>query len=171
MRSLLIGLISIIAVAFHSATFAQLCYETTVQSPRPFMGNTGEIVKLADGSLWEVKYAYEYLYEYQPSAIICPRMEKLMVKGRTIDVLSVSSGVSAGKPGQALIESTVVSKFEGLNAGNVYTLANGQSWEQIEPWNWISAGANPSVTIYPASGGHKMKVHNIEHSVLVRRVK
>lgn len=170
-RSLLIGLISLVAVAFHSTAFAQLCYETTVQSPRPFLGNTGEIVRLGDGSLWEVKYAYEYLYENQPSVLMCPRNGKLMVRGRAIDVLFISSGASAGNPGQAVIESTVVSKFEGLNAGNIYTLANGQVWEQIEPWNWIRAGTNPSVMIYPVSGGHKMKVQNIERSVLVRRVK
>jgi hypothetical protein len=170
-RSLLIGLISIIAVVFHAAAFAQLCYESTVQSPRPFLGNTGEIVRLADGSLWEVKYAYENLYEYHPTVLICPRTGTLMVKNRMIDVLFVSSGASTGRPGQSVIESTLVGKFEGLKAGNTYTLANGQVWEQIEPWNWISAGANPSVTIYPATGGHKMKVQNIERSVLVRRVK
>ena len=171
MRSLLIGLIVIIAAAFHGSAFAQLCYESTVQSPRPFMGNTGEIVRLVDGSIWEVKYAYANLYEYYPSVLICPRNGKLFVRGRAIDVLAVSSGASAGKPGQAVIESTLVGKFEGLKAGNTYTLENGQVWEQVEPWNWISAVVTPSVTIYPASGGYKMKVQNIEHSVIVRRIK
>lgn len=50
MRSLLIGLISILGAALHNVAYAQSCYETTVQSPNPFMGNNGEIVKLADGS-------------------------------------------------------------------------------------------------------------------------
>src|SRR5688572_10763536 len=103
-RSLLIGGISIIAVAFHAAAFAQLCYESTVQSPRPFLGNTGEIVRLADESLWEVKYAYENLYEYHPTVLICPRTGTLMVKNRMIDFLFVSSGASTGRPGQSVIE-------------------------------------------------------------------
>lgn len=90
------------------------------------MGNNSEIVKLADGSLWEVKYAYEYLYEYYPAVIICPQSGKLMVKNKTIDVQAISSGPSAGKPGPDVIESMIVSRFEGLNAGNIYRLANGQ---------------------------------------------
>lgn len=171
MRSLLIGLISILGAGLHNVTFAQTCYETTVQSPTPFMGNNGEIVKLADGSLWEVKYAYEYLYEYYPAVIICPKSGKLMVKSKTIDVQAISSGSSAGKPGQTVIESTIVSNFQGLNAGNIYRLANGQIWEQIEPWIWVWVWVSPSVIIYPASGGYKMKVENIEHPVLVRRIK
>lgn len=47
---------------------AQNCYESSIVSPSPFMGNNGEIFKLADGSLWEVKFEYEYLYEYLPTA-------------------------------------------------------------------------------------------------------
>ena len=160
-----------LSIGIQATVFAQSCYETTVKSPTPFMGNNGEIVKLADGSLWEVTYAYEYLYEYYPSAIICPKTRKLIVNGKSIDVQPLSSASSAGTPGQPTIESTIISRFEGLNAGNVYTLANGQIWEQVEPWVWIWIWINPNVTIYAASGSYKMKVENIEHSVSVRQLK
>src|SRR3989442_9519267 len=136
MRSLLSRLLAVIVVGLQGNAFAQSCYETTVQSPIPFMGNNGEIVKLADGSFWEVKNSYEYLYEYHPSVIICPRTGKLMVKNKSIDVQPVSSGSSAGSRGQAVIESTIVSQFDGLKAGNMYKLANGQIWEQVEQWVW-----------------------------------
>ena len=135
------------------------------------MGNNGEIIKLGDGSLWEVKYAYEYLYEYYPSVIICPTKGKLMIKDKSIDVQAVSSQPSKGNKGQDVIESMIVSKFDGLNAGNIYKLANGQIWEQVESWIWVWIWVNPSVMIYSASGGYKMKVENIEHPVLVRRIK
>ena len=46
------------------------CYESSIVSPTPFMGNDGEIFKLSDGSLWEVHAEYEYLYEYYPSVVI-----------------------------------------------------------------------------------------------------
>jgi len=107
------------------------------------MGNNGEIVKLADGSLWEVQHSYEYLYEYYPTVIICPRNGKLMVKNKTIDVQPVSSGSSADKQRQLIIESTIVSNFEGLSAGNIYRLANDQIWEQVEPWDWVWVWVNP----------------------------
>ena len=53
-------------------TLARDCFEASILSPTPFMGNDGEIFKLDDGSMWEVKYEYEYLYEYYPSVIVCP---------------------------------------------------------------------------------------------------
>lgn len=171
MKSLLIKLVVAIVLGAQSTSFAQSCYETTVQSPSPFMGNNGEIIKLGDGSLWEVKNAYEYLYEYYPAVVVCPEKRKLIVNGKSINVQAVSSRPTAGKSGENVIESMIVSKFEGLNSGNFYKLANGQIWEQIEPWVWVWIWVNPAVMIYPASGGYKMKVENIEHPVLVQRIK
>lgn len=172
MKSRLIGLIAVVVVlGLHSTSFAQSCYETTVLSPSPFMGNNGEIIKIGDGSLWEIKNAYEYLYEYFPLVIICPTKGKLLIKDKSIDVQAVSSRSSTGKEGQGIIESTIVSKFTGLKAENIYKLANGQIWEQVEPWVWVWVLVNPAIMIYPASGGYKMKVENIEHPVIVRRIK
>jgi len=171
MSSLLLTLITVVALATPRVAIAQSCYESTVQSPTPFLGNDGEVVKLADGTLWEVKYAYEYLYEYYPSVIICPLRGKLIVSNKSIDVQPISTRRSAAGRTEPVIESAIVSKFEGLNAGNIYRLANGQIWEQIESWIWIWIWINPKVIIYPASGGYKMNVENIEHAVFVRRIK
>jgi hypothetical protein len=52
----------------------------------------------------------------------------------------------------------------------IYRLANGQIWEQIEAWTWAWSWSNPSITIYPGPSGSKMKVENIDHSVLVQRI-
>ncbi len=62
------------------------CYESSIVKPSPFMGNDGEIFKLDDGSLWEVKYEYEYLYEYYPDVIICPLKGKLVIDGTQLNV-------------------------------------------------------------------------------------
>ena len=62
------------------------CYESSIVKPSPFMGNDGEIFKLDDGSLWEVKYEYEYLYEYYPDVIICPSKERLVIDGKSLNV-------------------------------------------------------------------------------------
>jgi hypothetical protein len=171
MKSLTLALLYLFALGIHGAPLAQTCYESTVQSPSPFLGNDGEIVKLADGSLWEVKNSYNYMYKYYPAIIICPDKGKLLVGDKSINVQLVSSPSPAPKGGGNLVESIIVSKFEGLNAGNFYKLANGQIWEQVEAWVWVWIWVNPNVTIYPSSGGYKMKVENIDHSVLVRRVR
>ena len=66
------------------------CYESSIIKPSPFMGNNGEIFKLNDGTLWEVKYEYEYLYEYYPDVIICPFKGKLVIDGTSLNVEQVS---------------------------------------------------------------------------------
>ena len=62
------------------------CYSSIIVSPSPFMGNNNEIFKLADGTVWKVKYEYEYLYEYQPEVVICPRKGKLLVAKKSLNV-------------------------------------------------------------------------------------
>src|SRR3989304_9460676 len=87
----------ILFFVFSSSALAQDCYESSIVSPSPFMGNNEEFFKLADGSLWEVKYEYEYLYEYYPSVIICPSRGKLAIKGKSLNVEQVGARQSAPK--------------------------------------------------------------------------
>jgi len=75
-----------LTLALVGTAWAQSCYETTIQSPTPFLGNSGEIIKLADGSLWEIMYAYNYLYAYYPPVIVCPDRGKLIVNDKSIAV-------------------------------------------------------------------------------------
>jgi len=49
------------------------CYTTSIQSPTPYLGNGGETIVLADGTVWrEISYQYLYLYEYYPTVTVCP---------------------------------------------------------------------------------------------------
>jgi hypothetical protein len=248
---------------------AQDCYESSIVSPTPFMGNNGEIFKIADGSLWEVKYEYEYLYEYYSSVIICPSRGVLIIGEKSLNVELVAAAPGSNKAGSkqikdweifeitnlegsisgtvqqghifkttsgyvyevtgltlqlllelqpavtvlrngdiykliiegfdeplickchncastkrntapkneittqghAVIESTIISDFDGLNYGNIYKLANGQIWEQTEVWLWVWIWVNPSVVIWNDGGVFKIKVDQIDHAVLVRRIK
>src|SRR5688572_23182554 len=72
------------------------CFESSILSPSPFMGNNGEVFKLSDGSLWEVRYEYEYLYEYYPSVLVCPATGKISVKGKPLNVARISGGPTKG---------------------------------------------------------------------------
>ncbi len=91
-------------VLFSGQLNAQACYESSILSPSPFMGNNAEIFKLADGSFWEVKAEYEYLHEYNPTVIICPSRGKLIIGKKSLNVQLVSSGQR--KAGIANISST-----------------------------------------------------------------
>jgi len=74
---------------------AESCFEDMIVSPTPFMGNDGEIFRLQSGSVWQVKYEYDYLYEYLPSVTICPDLGKLLIKSKTLNVIKLSSGFSS----------------------------------------------------------------------------
>jgi len=86
----------LIILAF-SGTSAQSCFESSILSPTPFMGNNGEVFKLADGSFWEVKYEYEYLYEYYPSVVVCPDTGKLIINDVSLNVVKLSGAASSNK--------------------------------------------------------------------------
>ena len=57
----LLGIV-VLGLLWCNVSFAS-CYEAMITTPTPFMGNHGEIFKLDDGTIWEVQFEYEYLYE------------------------------------------------------------------------------------------------------------
>ena len=124
---------------FNAGTMpAQGCFDSTITSPSPFMGNSGEIFKLLDGTVGEVGAEYEYLYEYYPSVTVCPSRSILILKEKSlsISILSTSSPAQGTAPDPntdrtpSLIESKIDDEFEGYDYGNIYRLRNGQIWEQ-----------------------------------------
>ena len=50
------------------------------------MGNNGEVFVLSDSSIWEVKYEYEYMYEYFPRVTVCPAESFVIVGGKKLQV-------------------------------------------------------------------------------------
>ena len=157
---------------------AQECYESSILSPTPFMGNNGEIFKLSDGSLWEVKYEYEYLYEYYPNVVICPSRGKLAIKGKVLNVEKIGTAPSAQPksetrkaPTPQVIESQIDDDFEGWEGETIVKLTNGQIWQQSEYYYHYHYAFMPKVIIYRTGGGYKMKVDGIEKSVGVKRLK
>lgn len=73
-------------VLFTAQAHAQACYQTSVLAPTPFLGNHGEVIKTADGALYEVVGSYEYMYSYSPKAVVCPAIGKMIVGDKTLNV-------------------------------------------------------------------------------------
>ncbi len=64
------------------------CYKTNIQEPSPFNGNGGELILLANGSIWkEVSYQYLYLYEYYPLVIVCPSEGRMILKDHVFQIV------------------------------------------------------------------------------------
>lgn len=57
------------------------CYKARIIDPPTFLGNSDEQIQLFDGTMWEIKYAYENLGLQYPMATICPKSNTLIVAG------------------------------------------------------------------------------------------
>lgn len=126
------------------------------------MGNNGELVKLNDDTFWIVQNSFEYMYSYNANVIVCPQRNIFEINGKKIQVEKLTG---------TILESTIVSDFDGLEYGNLYKLANGQIWEQTEPYIWVWIWVYPEVVIYQKGDVYKMKVQNIDHHVFIERIK
>jgi hypothetical protein len=148
-------------------------------SPTPFMGNNAEIFRLADGSLWEVKYEYEYMYEYYPSVVLCPSRETLWVKGKTLDVQQVSGpksppSVQAQPQRNAtpeIIESRIDGEFSGWEGETIFKLQNGPIWQQSSYAYKYKYAFSPEVLIYKSGSAYKMRVDGVDGEITVTRLK
>lgn len=166
-----VGLV-ILSVSVHA--WASSCYESSIISPSPFMGNNNEIFKLSDGSIWKVMYEYEYLYEYYPIIAICPSEGKLLIKGKSLNVQQVSSS-SRRTPemfgDDDLIESHIEGEFHGWEGDTIFKLDNGQVWQQANYAYKYTYKYHPSVTIYKSDGRYEMQVDGMDDKISVKRIK
>jgi len=88
------------------------------------------------------------------------------------DGYNQSAGVSSSAPHTyGTVQSAITSDFSGLQYGNVYVLANGQIWEQVEAYYWYWYAYYPRVTIYSSYGAYKMQVSGIDRAVTVKRLR
>lgn len=155
---------------------AEGCTKTSITKPSPFMGNNGEVFKLADGSLWQVKYEYEYLYEYYPTVVICPSQNLLIIKGKKLNVVPLApqrkAGSGASHDGNSIIESRIDGDFNGWEGETVYQLTNGQIWQQSGYHYHYHYAFSPKVMIYSEGGSFKMIVEgDSDQPINVRRLR
>lgn len=142
------------------------------------MGNDGEIFKISDGSLWEVKFEYQYLYEYYPDVVICPARGTLGIKGKTLNVQQVSgagsnprSGYSGSPRSGDVVESQIEGEFTGWEGETIFKLTNGQIWQQNRYAYTYSYKYQPKVLIVPMNGGHELQVEGMDRRISVVRIR
>ncbi len=109
---------------------ANACYEASITTPQPFMGNNGEIFKLSDDSIWEVQYEYEYLYEYYPDIIACPKKKFIIINGQKLNAIPIHGSQDSNS--SKVIESKIDGESEGFEGDTIFKLTNGQIWQQID---------------------------------------
>ena len=176
-QSLCIGAAALFAFVSHLS--AQGCHESSILSPSPFMGNNGEILKLADGSRWEVKYEYEYLYAYQPSVIICPGQNKLILGKKSLNVQLVTDAQrSANSPkGKAphagdwqLFEETALEGSIGgtVQLGRIFKTTSGNVYEVTGLTLQLVLELQPEVTVLRNGDVYKLVVKGFDEPLICK---
>jgi hypothetical protein len=120
-----------------SVAAAQGCHQTSIVAPSPFMGNHSEVFKTAEGTLYQVSGSYEYMYEYYPTATICPSQGRMQVAGKIINIIQIQGGPSAGSRGpsapasrKAAAPIEVVLRVRGCD----YFVADGPRGYYVLEW-------------------------------------
>lgn len=145
------------------------CYESSITSPQPFMGNNGEIFKLADGSIWEINYEYEYLYEYYPNVVACPEKYYIILNGKKLNATPLSGAGSS--TGVTVIESKIDGESEGFEGDTIFKLMNGQIWQQTDGKYKYKYKFMPKVTILSKGNTGKMSIEGIDKTIRVIRIR
>jgi hypothetical protein len=160
---------------------AQDCYQSSILRPSPFMGNNNEIFKLADGSVWEVKNEYEYLYEYYPSVIICPGRGKLIVGKKSLNVELVSGAQKRtispkGMPTQAgkwdiFEETNLQGSISGtVQQGRIFKTTSGNVYEVMGLTLQLVLELQPEVIVLRNGETYKLVVKGFDEPLICRKV-
>ena len=169
----------IVLIVFSNHATAQDCYESSIVSPSPFMGNDGEILKLVDGSLWEVKYEYEYLYEYYPSVVICPSRGRLIVGEKSLNVELVAAAPGSKKAGskqadkwEIFEETNLEGSISGtIQQGRIFKTASGSIYEVIGLTLQLVLELQPEVIVLRNGDIYKLIVEGFDEPLLCRKLK
>lgn len=164
------SLLIIVSLLFSNSLCGKICYESQLIKPQPFMGNDGEIFKLSNGILGEIKSEYEYMYEYYPQVIICPDQNQLIVSGKTLNIQLLSKNNHIGNK-ITVTESNIDGNFDGFKGDTIMKLTNGQIWQQSEYYYWYHYAYSPKVVIFETRYGYKMQVNGIKKQIGVIRLK
>jgi hypothetical protein len=161
---------------------AQDCYQSSIVSPSPFMGNNDEIFKLADGTVWQVKYEYEYLYEYYPTVIICPSRGKLMVGEKSLNIQPISTKPKKGssqkgktapvEKWELFEETNLQGSISGtVKQGRIFKTTSGSVYEVTGITLQLVLELQPEVMVLRNGETYRLIVKGFDEPLICRRLK
>jgi len=175
-KPLMSGILCLALILLPIEAYAQDCYEASIRSPVPFMGNNGEIFKLSDGSVWEVKYEYEYLYEYYPDVIVCPSRGELFIndKSLSVELLSTaktSSDTSGGK-WEVFEETNLQGMITGtIQKGHIFKTISGSIYEVTGLTLQLVLELQPEVIVLSNGNTYKLIVEGFDEPLICSKLK
>jgi len=164
--------ILILLTVFSTRVTAQDCYESSIISPSPFMGNNGEIFKLKDGSLWKVKYEYKYLYKYYPAVIICPSKGRLVIDGESLNVTLVSAAEnhkSATTKWEIYEETNLKGSISGtIRKGHIFKTTSANIYEVTGLTLQLVLELQPDVIVLRDGDTYKLIVDGFDEPLICK---
>ena len=148
---------------------ASTCFESSISAPAPFLGNNNELFRLSNGVTGQIKFEYNYFYDYYPTVIICPDSLVMYHKGKKLSVSNLSNTGGITK-NVSVIESRINGTFDGFEFGKLFKLMNGQIFEQTSSRYSYSYRFNPVVFIVRQGSQYSMQVDGASDSVNVKLV-
>ena len=141
------------------------------------MGNHGEVFKLSDGSIWEVTYEYEYLYEYYPSVIICQSRGKMILNKKQLSIASIAAAQSGAslnneKSGWTVFEETNLEGFirGTVRRGRIFKTTSRNIYEVTGLTLQLVLEVQPSVLILRNGNTYKLIVDGFDEPFIARKV-
>ena len=144
------------------------------------MGNHGEVLKLADGSLWEVQNEYQYLYAYYPSVTVCPNRGILLINGKSLRVRALNSQQpkapmakpSAPSQNWTLFEETsLAGSISGtVQQGRIFKTTSGNIYEVTGLTLQLVLELQPDVTVLKNGDSYKLVVDGFDEPLICRKL-
>jgi hypothetical protein len=140
------------------------------------MGNNGEVFKLADGSVWEVKYEYEYMYEYSPMVIACPSKGKLIIGEKSLNVVLISTAKAVNKRASGTWEVFEETNLQGsisgsIKKGHIFKTTSGSIYEVTGLTMQLVLELSPKVTVLRSGSIYKLVVEGFEEPLICEKLK
>ena len=131
-----------------------------------FTGWTGDTVfELCNGQLWrQASYAYTYHYAYRPDVLIFDNGYEYRMKVEGVDEVLPVVKVTG------FMKTCIDGTFEGWSGDTVFTLCNGQVWQQTTYAYTYHYAYRPDVLIYWNGYQYKMKVEGVDQTIAVVRI-
>jgi len=145
------------------------------------MGNNDEVFKLADGSVWQVKHEYEYMYEYYPSVVVCPSQGKLIVAKKTLNVQRLYGPTAhqqsaighlaiAGK-WELYEESNLQGNISGIVApGRIFTTSSGNIYEVTGLTQQLVLELQPKVVVLRNGDIYRLMVEGFDEALICKKL-
>ena len=180
-RATLVIMVTCAALISPLPASSQDCYSSSIVSPSPFMGNNDEIFKLSDGSVWQVKYEYEYMYEYSPSVVVCPTRNKLIIGSTTLNVQRISGPVARQQPAPRPVpgtgkwelfeEDNLQGSISGtVQQGRIFTTTSGNIYEVTGVTLQLVLELQPAVLVLRKGDTYKLVVDGFDEPLFCKRL-